>query len=291
MQLDEHRIAIRERGYLEVLDLALRVIAGYAGPLAVALLVGILPFALLNAWLLPHVVPPVLESEVPEDAPQVVQLLWNAPKGYLWWMLVFAVWEMPLATAPATLLLGQSLFSERLEAGRVWRSFLAALPQLLVYQVLLRGLLVLPGLLILPVFLWFIPFSFWAYLNEIILLERNPMRAGRSRGVTTGTRKTALHAGMAGDLFGRWLLSMLTGTLLFASLFASLWILGGILFNSWTAEVLTFTVYWPAAMWTVIALFAVVRFLGYLDLRIRREGWEVELLMRAEEARLVRQWT
>jgi hypothetical protein len=30
-----------------------------------------------------------------------------------------------------------------------------------------------------------------------------------------------------------------------------------------------------------------VRFLSYLDLRIRHEGWEVELLMRAEGLRLV----
>jgi hypothetical protein len=34
---------------------------------------------------------------------------------------------------------------------------------------------------------------------------------------------------------------------------------------------------------------SVVRFLSYLDLRIRHEGWEVELRMRAEGAQLVRQ--
>jgi hypothetical protein len=36
----------------------------------------------------------------------------------------------------------------------------------------------------------------------------------------------------------------------------------------------------------VVAFFAIVRFLSYLDLRIRHEGWEVELLMRAEAVRL-----
>ena len=45
----------------------------------------------------------------------------------------------------------------------------------------------------------------------------------------------------------------------------------------------------PAAMWTVAAFFAVVRYLSYLDLRIRREGWEVELQVRAEAERLTRQ--
>ena len=51
MQLDQNRIAIRERGYLEILDLALRVIRAYAGPLAAALAVGVVPAMLLNAWL------------------------------------------------------------------------------------------------------------------------------------------------------------------------------------------------------------------------------------------------
>jgi hypothetical protein len=42
-------------------------------------------------------------------------------------------------------------------------------------------------------------------------------------------------------------------------------------------------------MWTVAGFFAVARYLSYLDLRIRREGWEVELLIRAEGDRLTRQ--
>ena len=52
MQLDQTRIAIRERGYLELLDLTLRVIRAYAGSLAAALAVGVVPAMALNAWLL-----------------------------------------------------------------------------------------------------------------------------------------------------------------------------------------------------------------------------------------------
>jgi hypothetical protein len=40
-----------------------------------------------------------------------------------------------------------------------------------------------------------------------------------------------------------------------------------------------------------IGYFTVARFLGYLDLRIRNEGWEVELMMRAEATRMSRQLT
>ncbi|HXT57762.1 MAG TPA: hypothetical protein VN699_03965, partial [Pirellulales bacterium] len=50
-----------------------------------------------------------------------------------------------------------------------------------------------------------------------------------------------------------------------------------------------YTVYLQGAIWLVVGYFAVVRFLSYLDLRIRTEGWEVELIMRAEAARLTRQ--
>jgi hypothetical protein len=43
---------------------------------------------------------------------------------------------------------------------------------------------------------------------------------------------------------------------------------------------------YPLLLWLVAAYFSVVRFLAYLDLRIKHEGWEVELLMRAEGLRL-----
>src|SRR5204863_7365315 len=45
-------------------------------------------------------------------------------------------------------------------------------------------------------------------------------------------------------------------------------------------------VMYPTCLWLVVTFLAVVRFLSYLDLRIRHEGWEVELLMRAEALRL-----
>jgi hypothetical protein len=48
-------------------------------------------------------------------------------------------------------------------------------------------------------------------------------------------------------------------------------------------------VLYPFCLWLVVAFLSVVRFLSYLDLRIRHEGWEVELLMRAEAQRLALQ--
>ena len=52
MMLDNHQIVIRERGYLELLDLSLRALRSQAGPLFLALLAGVGPLVVLNAWLL-----------------------------------------------------------------------------------------------------------------------------------------------------------------------------------------------------------------------------------------------
>jgi hypothetical protein len=50
----------------------------------------------------------------------------------------------------------------------------------------------------------------------------------------------------------------------------------------------SFTILLPAAMWVVIGFFTIARYLGYLDLRIKTEGWEIELRMRAEAQRLTK---
>jgi hypothetical protein len=271
MQLDCNRLVIRERGWLDLLDLALRVIRVYAWPLVVTLTIGILPAMLFNAWLLAGVAEPEFDEAVPST--------------YLWWMLLLVIAEMPLATSLATLYLGEAVFQERPGARNLVRGFFRALPQLFLFQVLLRALFV-------PLVLtWFVPFSIWPYLSEVILLERNPLRRHRRGQMTTFHRSTALHGGSIGDLFARWLGSMAFGFMLFWAFWLTMQSLAGILVSEWKWEGLTFTLYYPLALWMTVGYFTVVRFLGYLDLRIRNEGWEVELMMRAEAARMSRQLT
>ena len=60
---------------------------------------------LLNAWF----VLGVLDLD-PETARRA---------GYLMLMFFLAVWEAPLATAPVTLYLGQSLFSDKVEPRKI----------------------------------------------------------------------------------------------------------------------------------------------------------------------------
>ena len=128
-------------------------------------------------------------------------------------------------------------------------------------------------------------------LNEVILLERNPMRAAKRDAMTSRRRTRVLHAGQAGDLFARWMAAAAIGFLLLFSLWMSIGVLRMMLLSelAWSDGMFTFD--FQLTLWIVVSYFTVVRFLSYVDLRIRREGWEVELAMRAEEARLKGQLT
>jgi len=260
LQLDKTRITIRERTFVDILDLALRVIRTYAGPLLVALAVGVVPFMLVNGWLLADL----------EEAD--FELGFPARHMILMTLLVFL--EMPLATAPVTLYLGQALFTPRPRRRVIAKEFRESLIQLLVYQVLLRMV-----------------FLARPYLSEVILLDRNPMRPTAANANTTLTRSRMLHRGEGGDLFAHWLGAISLGGLLLVSICLSIYSVRSMLLAEWSWEVNRpmFVFYYPIALWLVIGYFTVVRFLCYLDLRIRREGWEVELAMRAEQARLTRQ--
>ena len=282
MQLDNTRIVIRERDFLDILDLSLRVLRVYFFPWAMLSLLGAVPFALFNAWLLQTLWP--MHAPGWESAAQTGNYA-----EYVYRLVVLAVWEMPLAAAPLTRFLGHALFLDRPNASRIARELRDSLPQLLVYQVLLRGLLILPALIdwrfFILMLLWLLPFVRSPYLNEIILLERNPLSAKPGK-ITTSRRSNSLHGGSRNTLFSRFLISMLFGVAMTCGLALSLWYIRGLLTHHWDRTGVVYTIGVPAAMWTVAAYFAVVRYLSYLDLRIRREGWEVELRVRAEAERL-----
>lgn len=289
MQLDKTRVAIRERSLSDIMDLAVRVIRGHLGAVVSAWLIGTLPLALVNAWL--------LANRYPFDANEVV------PRAYLWHLAVLMIWEIPLATAPLTLYLGQALFVERPSRRELVRLFVSRLGQLIWYQVVLRGCLPLfavlgyesgmqgPMLVFIELCMclsWLVNYIVWPYQNEVLLLERTAWR-GRHGRVGTWTRTRNMHAQGSSSQFGRWIMSLVTGVLLIVASFAAmLWIRETLSFES-QADVWTYQLLLPLAAWIVIGYFATVRFLSYLDLRIRTEGWEVELLLRAEGARLARQ--
>ncbi|WP_425396375.1 hypothetical protein [Aeoliella sp.] len=266
MQLDQTRIVIRERRFGEIMGLALQVTRTGIKWISLLWLLGVTGFALLNALLLYG----ILADEIDIGDP---------PVGY-WNLLVMLVAiETPLATAPITLYLGKLTFNSPFRFRTMLVELLRSLPQLVLYQVVLRTLM-MPFLLL--------PYWIMPYVGELILLERNPLASGRTKRLTTNRRSRNLHSNNGGELFGRWMLALLVGVVLTLALglgFELLLAKLGGLEITWFARHL---VIYPLALWVVVGWMAVVRFLAYLDLRIRREGWEVELLMRAEAARLRR---
>ena len=267
MQLDQTRIAIRERGFGEIMGLALQVMRYGIGWWSILWVMGCVPFFLLN-WALLH---ELLVEEMNYE--EVTMGYWMA----LLWMVSI---ETPLATSLITIYLGKMMFASEYRFRDILVDFFRSLPQLILFQVLLRTIL-------LPILL--LPYWVMPYFGELILLERNPLFAGKKGQLTTSRRSRNLHTNNGGELFGRWILSVIVGVVLvfaFAiGLETLLTQLGGIDVDSYMRQAILF----PIALWIVVGWMAVVRFLSYLDLRIRREGWEVELLMRAEAARLRRQ--
>jgi hypothetical protein len=268
LQLDKTHIAIRERNWLDILDLSLQVLRTHIGPLLLAGAVGVVPMMLLNAWLLG-------DGFATDDPDQQ----FGSSVILLLWILI----EVPLATAPMTLYLGRALFMDKPTPRQMAREFFGCLPQLILFQVIIR----VP--LIFMVVTWILPFAVWPFLNEVILLERNRLVARQPGELSTRRRSSALHGSSIGELMLQGLGTFLLALLLTLALWMTLWFLRGMLTGRWTFEAVMYTVYLQLAAWIVASYFTVARFLSYLDLRIRREGWEVELVMRAERARLARQ--
>ncbi len=265
MQLDQTRIAIRERGFSEILGLALQVTRAHFLGLTVVLVIGVAPFFAFNCWLFYD----------------WAESLWADDYADIYWaritlVLLLAI-EAPFATALVTLYLGQITFSQQVDTRAILPTFLRALPQLILIQGVFR-------ILLMPIA--FLPYWYQPYMGELILLERNPL-VGRKR-LTTMRRSRNLHSNSGGDLFGRWLLAGKAGVLLVFLLFYSVTMLWAMLLSVEFSLSNSFLFAFHAVLWIVFGWMAVVRFLSYLDMRIRHEGWEVELLMRAEAQRLRR---
>ncbi len=241
-------VQIRERSYLEVLDLALVVVRQWPLTLGLAAFVGIAPFAALNEWLLS-------DPEVP-----------------VWLLVYLLVLEAPWATAPLTVVLGGLMFGDRPTMGRVVRTLARSFPSMFLFQFLARAFFMF------AFFLYFVVPARLAFLDEVILLERGKWwSAARRSAALCGTR--------GGELFGQWLAQLVfggwfvlcfwlgTGQLVQALTRTEMtWDMPG-----WSD---LRGIWAHLGIWLAIAFFGVARFLSYIDQRIRQEGWEVELRLR-----------
>ena len=308
MELDNTRITIRERGLLDTMDLSLHVLREFIQPIFWLTLAAVIPLGLLNYWLLGWMVGPEqfdyteyrLYEWSPADWPK--RIYYMLPWRYMCDMALLIFIEAPLASVFVTAYLGEAVFMQKPTYRQVFQTVLKYSPALFLCQLLIRG--ILPAWVLLSmmdiygdnvgieVFLWMLAIytalfrSLRPYINEIILLEKNPLRARGPQAITINKRSGHLHGSSSGDLFGRWLASSLLASSLLVIILIALYLAVGVLIGeyevTWTFAVLIY----PTAFWVVVAFYSVVRYLDYLDLRIRYEGWEVELLMRAEAAKL-----
>ena len=288
MRLDHTRIAIIERRQPEILDVALLVYRRFFVPVVGLTLVLGLPFGLLNHWLIAWMATDMNDSQT--------------MARYLWTMCMLVYIEAPLASVLTTSYIGKAMFFENpstkelvvdvlklshrlLWIHGVWRGVLLALLGL-YYTEPTEGLAPVEAFLPLGCILLFLMRSLRPYINEILLLERSPLRTTKTNVISAGLRSQRLHGPHAGELFGRGVSMILVTIGLGMAVVGVLWFAIASLTNSWEwGSTMTFFVV-PAALWALVAYLAVFRFLSYLDLRIRLEGWEVELKIRAEANQL-----
>jgi hypothetical protein len=128
--------------------------------------------------------------------------------------------------------------------------------------------------------------SLHPFAPEVLSLELCPLRKGKQQALSYWSRMQRLHGPMSGELFVRsiitffvaaWLLAALVGTGLFVqATLTGLW--------NWTSIIYYLVL--PAAIWLTGLFLTIFRYLSYIDCRIRLEGWELDLSLRAESLRL-----
>ena len=273
MKLEELSVAVRERTLPELFDLAVQMCRRHVLNLTLLTIIGAGPFALID-WLLLHGSSDV--SWLP-----------------LAWLIVLLVAQAPLAMAPITAYLGEAMFNHRPTVRGALSATGRRFFPLLVLA-LVRGAAPavavalfsgvgdgLPGLILL-VLLMFYP----AHAVEVILLERQPLRPSlrRANQLMSSWRSEAVSHLLVSAIV------VVVGCLIAAHAGAQVinllfwkWLAGGD-WHLWFhpgVNLLAGLLPWP-----FIAYLAVVRFLAYIDLRTRREGWEIELDLRRAGRRL-----
>ena len=126
MQFDKTTIAVRERGMLDTLDLSLHVMRQYAGPLAAAMLLGVVPLMAVNYGLLGWMVG-TLDDES------------GLPWRFLYHLTLQIYLQAPLAGVLATAYLGQAVFLDEPRLAEVIRGMKRMLPQILWCHLVIRG--------------------------------------------------------------------------------------------------------------------------------------------------------
>ena len=134
MQLDNTRIAIRERGLLDTHDLALHVIRQYARELLLTFCMAAVPLAILNDFLVGWILDVRYQGDFfyLEEYPSI----WR----FAWLMVVLVFIEAPLASIFMTAFLGQAVFVDRPSYRQVFGDVAKMSLRLVWCQLLVRAI-------------------------------------------------------------------------------------------------------------------------------------------------------
>jgi len=302
MQLDRTSIAIVLRGSQELLDLSLRVLREYLGRLVGIALISAVPFAILNAILLEPLRHydqlALLTSSTTSEVFYRMQ--------YLFWMALLVFLETPLAMVGLTVTLGHTVFSSSLKRSDwltpLWKRrntlvwilgvVRGGIPVLVVTAFVAlspdwhRGFTAITWIGLCGLCFWILRLS-RPFAPEILALELTPLKAPENApNAFTYTKRTQWLQKASSDANGLGISTSMFALLATVVLYFCGALFVGVVFGTWQWGWWTDLVIYPIALWTVATWTAVVRFLSYMNTRIRAEGWDLELKLKAEAQRL-----
>jgi len=296
LQLDRTHIVIRARTLSEIGDLAMILIRNYPAASILGFLAGMLPWMLMNFALIGWI--PWVQFDLAIYDEEMNLELWR----YLLLMITLVTLQTPIAGILTTTLIGRFVF----EQGITWRSALRDLRQMFWRWFWVLGVVRGPiPLMILLLSNWSQEVAPWRevilpilllclvglqrgrrpFIPEILLLERCPLRSKNPAMIKASRRVAALHGPLTGELIGRFATVSLMLSVLFLAVLQAMFSARGFLLGHWDWGLVVYLVFIPTALWVTAGLSVLIRFLSYLDTRIRLEGWEVDLAVRAETQR------
>ena len=297
MQLDRTEIVIRQRSTLELLDLSLQVLKRHWWAVAVtSALLGI-PLLILDnlatAWMLSQ-----NSVELAEQAD--VPASWRPA----WHLVTLYVLQFQLISLPTTIYLGNRIFYQAMPIGQLLRRLWPIAGRcLLVLGILRLGLVALALELFVDrqvnfdfaIEFWFFTFAVGVamfhratspFAAEILGLELCPLLSKSPATISYRVRSRSLHRFTSSQNLPRFFGAVFFGGLLFFMLDGAQTFILGVITGYWSWNDAFDLLRMQLSLWCVGLFMAVFRFLSYLDNRIRIEGWEVELRLKAEAARL-----
>lgn len=303
MQLDKTAIVISQRSAVELIDLSLLVLRRYWQPIAFFALLGILPFAIADLFL----VWPLTQYELLLIASRDFSSTEVYHFRYLSVITGLILIQSPLALSAVTYFIGQAVFIERPSSRQVfsavWKrcgsmifilgllrmSLLSFVPACLLYLApVFRPEIEIPLYLLCFCSAVYFVRGFRPFATEILLLERCPVLKSKKRPdqLAYGQRSRWLHSSLYNELFGVHMGVTIVALLTALSVSMSIVFLIGVLTGIWSWGIWMDLFLYPLTLWIVSTWTTVIRFLLYMNSRIRTEGWEIELRLKAEAQRL-----